>query len=362
MENDGHRLSPRELEDERRLAERAAEWVSILEHAGDIERSEFTEWLTTSPRHMEEFLLATVVSEELRSMPLESFPAVRKRLAEMPLNVVPFPTDQVRAAEEGAALELRQGRSMRANSGFRRNWLAGLAAGIALALLGAAGTWWHVTGSPAVYTTAIGEQRTINLSDGSIVDLNTHSRLEVRFTKDARKIRLLWGEALFTVRHDPRRPFLVATNTALIQDLGTRFDVYQQASGTTVSVVEGHIDVASAAPSSMRQTLVQLGVGDIANIAVTGRVISRSVPDRVARLIAWRQHRLMFLSNTLAHIATEFNRYNREPQIEVLGAAAQRRYSGVFDSNDPQSLIEFLRGDSGIVVKQEGEELVVALR
>ena len=67
-----------------------------------------------------------------------------------------------------------------------------------------------------------------------MVHLNTRSRVEVNFTGAARDIRLLEGEALFTVARDPARPFTVYAGTNIIQAVGTQFNVLRRPSGTTV--------------------------------------------------------------------------------------------------------------------------------
>jgi transmembrane sensor len=346
----GNPLS-RKLEDDQRLAERAAEWLSVLENAGPAERAEFADWLTTSPRHAEEMLVITALMSELERMPLEKFPGVRHRLATTVSNIVPVPVRRPRALV-GSRWRNDDKRGAR---GFR--WLV---AGIAVAAMGGMLAWWWAASRPLVYATTIGEQRTIRLRDGSTIDLNTQSLVQVRFSRHAREVRLIEGEALFAVRHDPDRPFKVATDMAVVQAVGTRFDVYRRESATTVSVVDGRVNIE--APQELPSVPLQLAAGDLANIASDGRVDKRTDPGGVRRRVAWREHRLIFLSETLSNVAKEFNRYNQVPKILVRGEAAQRRYSGVFDSNDPQSLLEFLREDSELIFAAKGHALVVEPR
>ena len=79
------------------------------------------------------------------------------------------------------------------------------------------------------------------------MSLNTHSRVAVRLGAHAREVRLLRGEALFHVAHDPSRPFLVSTDDAVVQAVGTQFDVYRRDDGTVVAVLEGRVNVTTAA-------------------------------------------------------------------------------------------------------------------
>lgn len=65
------------------------------------------------------------------------------------------------------------------------------------------------------------------LNDGSIVYLNTRSRVEEQFSRQARNVRLLEGEAMFSVEHDRARPFRMISDDTVIQAIGTQFNVYR---------------------------------------------------------------------------------------------------------------------------------------
>jgi hypothetical protein len=69
------------------------------------------------------------------------------------------------------------------------------------------------------------------------------------------------------------------------------------------------------------------------------------------------------LPNPTVYIAVEFNRYNREPQIRIEGEALQaRQFNGVFDADDPESLVRFLESSDGIAVDRSGGEIVIHAR
>jgi transmembrane sensor len=205
------------------------------------------------------------------------------------------------------------------------------------------------------YVTATGDQQSIKLRDGSLVQLNTHSRIEATYSAGARQVRLLEGEALFIVAQDPARPFRVYTDSATIQAIGTQFNVYRRVNGTRVSVVEGIVQVSRPAAAPVR-----LEAGAEADIAAD-RVTRTAKPD-VDRAVAWRARRLVFHSDRLEDVAREFNRYNRD-QIRLDGVGvADRRISGVFDADDTQPLIEFLNAQPGFSVTQAGRETVIRVR
>jgi transmembrane sensor len=335
-----NRQSKWKREDRQRLAERAAEWLDVLEHANDEERTEFAEWLIASPRHAEEALFVTALGEELKKARLRELPSVRKLMNEAAENIVPL--------ADMAAIR-------RPTPSTRRSGALGLAAAVVLAVAGA--LWWISHRAPA-YTTSVGEQRTIQLEDGSTVVLNTLSRVSVHYSDELREIQLLEGEALFAVHEDATRPFRVMTDDAIVQALGTQFNVDRHRSGTTVSVVEGKVSVAPTATRGDGKK--ELSAGEEARVSEGRRVIKRVGEKRIAQAVAWRNHQLVFLSDTLVDIASEFNRYNRAPRLVVEDRiAGAKRYSGVFAAGDPRSLIDFLKEDPRLVLEEKGEEIQV---
>jgi transmembrane sensor len=232
-------------------------------------------------------------------------------------------------------------------------WAAGVVAlSIALAFV------WHST-RPQTFATAIGEQRAIELEDGSVIQLNAHSHVAVHLSRQARDVRLLDGEALFKVAHDPTPPFRVYADDTVIRAVGTQFNVYRRANDTTVSVIEGRVEISRE--TSPARSPGQLSAGETARITAAG-AITRARGD-TTEATAWRQRRLIFRDSTLGDIAAEFNRYNRTPQITVEGDALRaRRYGGTFDADDPESLVDFLRPDENLEIIHADANLLVRSR
>src|SRR3546814_10959773 len=79
------------------------------------------------------------------------------------------------------------------------------------------------------FNTAVGERRDVALADGSVLRLNTASRVEVVLSKRARVVRLLRGEALFDVAHDPARPFYVEFAHSRLRAVGSALNVHLRA-------------------------------------------------------------------------------------------------------------------------------------
>jgi len=229
------------------------------------------------------------------------------------------------------------------------------------------------------FVTAIGEQQTAQLEDGSIVYINTDTQIEVNYTKAERDIRLVRGEALFIVEHDPKRPFIVSAEHARVRAVGTQFNVRDRTSSVDVSVIEGVVQVTAspkdrrssegmvnivpspAGPPEVATTPRRVSAGEVAHIT-SGRVVA-AASSAVADTLSWRQRRLVFKDATLGEVAAEFNRYNRI-QIKVDGAAANAPLfkAAVFDADRPQALILYALRDQALCVEAHGENWVIRAR
>lgn len=189
----------------------------------------------------------------------------------------------------------------------RRAWY--WAAAAAAVLVVAAGVFLTRPSPGGVYATGAGERREVGLADGSAVILAPESRLEVPsgFGRSVRQVSLT-GRAWFDVRHDPRRPFRVEARGAVIEDLGTRFEVMARPGPTPVqvTVVAGSVAVHPRAGS--RDHPVTLVAGDLVRIPEAGPLdLVHEAP--VERLTGWRDGTLSFDNSPLEIVAAELTRW-----------------------------------------------------
>jgi transmembrane sensor len=317
------------------ISEQAVEWIEALQRGGAQEHAAFAAWLRESPHHVREYLLMTALEKELGDMDLSDVD-VEELISRSRENVVPLPS-----------LATRESSSKRTHGA---RWRGAGAAALVLVALGA--FWIYQAGGPAQYSTAIGEERTVELADGSLAQLGPGSEILVRMSELRRDVQLIEGDAIFKVSHDETRPFRVRSGETLIEDLGTQFHVYRRGSATVVTVIEGAVRIAS----------MRLDAGQEARITRDGTTLERR-PIAVTQTTLLRRRHLTFSGDTLADIAADFNRYNRAPQISVEGGALRaRRYSGGFEANDPQSLIDYLQQDDTIISERRGDELILRER
>lgn len=331
--------------DDLRIAEEAAGWLLRLEQEDTAQcHAQFLAWTKLSARNLHEFLFVKAASQELdgidpgRTLDIAALGLDESVVSLRPHAPVPEQTRPPRAARR-----------------LRRYWpVAAAAAVVGLAFA------WHLTSNPAAdagsYSTGVGEQRSFKLADGSLVHLNTHSRVKVDFSPRARDLQLLEGEALFVVTADSARPFRVDAGAATVQAIGTQFNVYRRAGATTVSVIEGRVRISDKAHRKESEA----AAGEQARISAASGIEKAAAPD-AGRALAWRERRLVFRADRLADVAAEFNRYNTAP-IRVEGAARDRQMSGVFDADDPQPLLRFLGKDPQLRVETVGGETVVRPR
>lgn len=345
--------------DDKRTTLQAAEWLETLKSAAPAQRAAFVSWLLESRRHVRNFLLVSAFDKELRKIDPQRRHDVDALLAEASADVVALPEITVPAADRGAA--------RRGWSSWRRARRVGAVAA-AIAIVACAALLMPSSNSKrSEFATTLGEQSTLKLPDGSLVHLNTRSRVTLLFSQTARDVRLDEGEALFIVAKDAARPFRVVTGDAVVQAIGTEFNVYRRAEGTRVSVVEGRVRVLGASregggagpqPDVVR---VPLSAGEEADITRDGRVTKRPAPD-TSTVVAWRQRRLVFRNDTLADVATEFNRYNAM-QLRIEGEnARQRRFTGVLDADRPETLLRILEEEGDLRIEEGAVESKVTGR
>ena len=227
----------------RDVTEQAAEaWETFqgTDEASPSEHRDFDDWMRRSPEHVEAYLRVFRTMHTLRSQDI--------RWPDTPAETL---IREARSYMDRPVTTLREESPERFDSPQRRFARARLAFALAATLFAAIAVAWFIMMSPQTFETRFGEQRFVRLDDGSGVTLNTASRIEVRFQKGHRFIRLVRGEALFEVAHDPVRPFDVYTGKTILRAVGTRFNVDMRADRTTVTVLEGVVSLKHGAGEAL---------------------------------------------------------------------------------------------------------------
>ena len=334
------------------IAEASAWFIEF--RADDVDgdaRLRFIEWLRRSPEHIHAYLEISGVWADLPTADPEGkidIAALIERARGAP-DVIALSSDQPRPSAAPSAEKPR--------AVWRSRRAAALAAVVLLAV--AAVIFLDRSKFNGVYTTGIGEQRTVQLLDGSTVELNARSTIQVRLTAEQRDVTLLEGQALFRVAKDKQRPFVVHAGDAQVRAVGTEFDVYKKQTATVVTVVEGRVETYDELDSPGTAAIV-LSAGE--QLTVQPHVVTKPTRTDIAVATAWVQKRLIFEETPLSDVAEEFNRYNRRPLTIDDGELGSLKISGVYSSTDPASLINFLRSQNSIQVVETEKQVRVLRR
>lgn len=265
-------------------------------------------------------------------------------------------------------------------------------AAVALLMLAVAlGLWFRfdaLTGTNGLYLTAVGQQKSVHLADGSTIQLNTNSQVKVEYNNRYRNIRLLRGEAYFKVAKNPELPFRVYAGADRIQATGTAFIVYRDNNAMNVVVTEGRIALAElgtprskagmttqrTAESNERKPIAvdpyvhsivhHLGVIEAAH-SVTLNVTDSTSDARqelassvktldaaqLARRQSWRKGVLIFAGDPLDKVVKEISRYTTvsiaiaDPKIRKI------QIGGRFKVGKIDEMLAALKTNLGIRIK-----------
>lgn len=205
-----------------------------------------------------------------------------------------------------------------------------------------AGLWgWQQGASDyqASFQTAMGERRQVVLPDGSKLDLNGRTRIDVHFKARLRSIELQQGEAMFSVEHDSTRPFVVHAGAGTVTVTGTRFDVRLDPEQTRVAVESGTVRVQGREGGQGAPVILTAGLGS--RISAKGDVAAAYAVN-TDDLTAWRSGKLVFNDAPLSEVVLEVSRYRERPVTVASGKAADLHLSSVFKADDTDTLLRVL--------------------
>ena len=305
------------------LDEAVAYWIMRLsaKDCTDAERRVFENWLAQHPLHQQRYDQA-----QAQWQAMEAFKTMR------------FP-------EREAALRYRAAKKTRY---FPLATAATVVLALGLTAFDADG--W--LGSWETYQTEKGGHSSVLLADGSRVELNTESEIQVHFNHWQRHVELIRGEAFFSVAHNAARPFKVQAGVGIIEDIGTQFEVFlKENQQVLVAVEEGSVSVTT----SQTQELV---AGQQLLYADSGE-FSKPTPEEISALTAWRQGQLRFNNRKLADVLEEIGRYH-DIRIHVSDPKlAKLAVSGVFKTHNLQGMMNAITLTLPVAGRYENANTIV---
>ena len=205
-------------------------------------------------------------------------------------------------------------------------------------------TGWQLTpaGLMADYNSGVGKRQIVKLQDGSEVELGTASAIDVDFSKDQRIVRLIAGEAFFSVTKDQQRPFIVKAEEGQIRVLGTAFNVKIE-NGVTVAVTENTVEVSTPSNQASKVTKGEM-------VHYDKHSLSPVQPVDLETVQAWRQDQLIFKDTPLDEVLAEIQRY-RNGRIQLFSASAgKQRVTAVFDARRTDEALDIIAASLGLQI------------
>ena len=254
----------------------------------------------------------------------------------------------------------------------RRPWLWPAAAAAAAAVL-TLGLWWSPPKAEPTeehHSYLRVNERTV-LPDGTVAELRDGTRLDVSYTAAERCVRLIGGEAQFSVVKNPARPFIVVAAGVRVRAVGTVFTVQLGGESVAVLVTEGKVRVGAPAPAASaagvaqaeEKLLVAAGQRTVVPLADTAAApsVEDLSPEEIRRALEWQAPRLQFHETPLADAIAEFNRRNHRQLVLGEPALGAERIGGSFRPDNPDGFVRLLSVTLGVRAVPRGPDEVVLL-
>ncbi|WP_083921368.1 FecR family protein [Dasania marina] len=331
-----------------RVETEANEWFLRIREGGlnSLEHSAWSRWMSKDAAHEQAFLAVELLWGDLDSladmvMPTEAALAADTYQGDEPISHWHQPA--AANSDDGAGVVVRlRTQYRRALRGSPVQYAMSAAASVLLigfVVLMNLGQNSGIVPSVKSFQTGHGQHKQVALQDGSVIDLGAESILTVSYTPENREVNLVSGEAYFQVASDKARPFTVQTGSGYVQVVGTAFNIDRDDSSSTITVLEGHVRVASErqalVDSSARiqpigQHFAELLAGD--QLVVDGEGVLGAVQKvDAASAISWREGLLVFVKQPMGDVVNELNRYSKQRIILANASITAIDFTGTVD-------------------------------
>ena len=207
--------------------------------------------------------------------------------------------------------------------------------------------WLTPQAEPAYYSTQLGERKSIELADGSVMTLNTNSRLQVAYIDAERRIKLERGEVFFEVQHNAARPFIVDIGSAEVRVLGTAFNIMRGSESSHITVTSGVVRVTELGNPGSRAPATELLYAN-QSVATDGNGLQRQAQTEASTVLAWRDGNIVAQAMPLGQLVAELARYHGARIIVSDASLAQTTVSGIFPIDQPEVILKALEHSIGV--------------
>jgi len=205
-----------------------------------------------------------------------------------------------------------------------------------------------------IHTTGYGEQKIIQMSDGSSIRLNENSRLEMpeQFTGGNRKVRLQ-GQAYFEIEHDSERPFSVYAGEALIRVLGTSFAINEASriGQIQVTVTEGVVSLGSVMRAEEAVVLERemIGLFDTRSLEVVKEDVD------VNNYLSWMYGRVVYDKTPFRDVIRQLERIYEISSVVVDEELLDLRLTADFSERSLMNVLEVIAHSLEIEFTMRGD-------
>ncbi len=242
-----------------------------------------------------------------------------------------------------------QSRSTSTQTGSHWRWFA------AAATLLFAISIWSLTPGTERYQTATGEQLSVVLEDGSHLQLNTQTAVQVELREHLRHVDLLDGETFFSVSPDANRPFEIDTGQATIRVVGTSFNVRNIEGVLRVEVLEGIVQVAHDGLDAPRELRAAEGVE---YDGLEERLLSVVAADSAP----WRDGKVVYRDVPLGELLADLDRYLPGKVSLADDDLADIRVTAVLEVGDRPAMLDALASSLNLEWSEVSKGLVLISR
>lgn len=239
----------------------------------------------------------------------------------------------------------------------RRRWAA--AAALALMLAGGGGGLWLWARPDGEVVTAIGEQATATLPDGSVVTANVATRLAWDLEAGRRRVDMREGEAVFFVRKDRSRPFLVRAGGYEVRAVGTAFNVRNRGDAIDVAVIEGVVAVIAREGPRAGREIARIGAGRRLALgparALTAAAAVQAAPVAAGEVAEWRVRTLDYEDAPIARVVEDLNLFFERPVALADPGLGRRRVTLRLQVSDRERALETLAALLDLRVESRAE-------
>jgi|694.fasta_scaffold39167_2 transmembrane sensor len=204
--------------------------------------------------------------------------------------------------------------------------------------------------------TSVGERQTANLPDGSLITLNTRTKIHAATVGGTRHVDLVEGEATFSVAHDPVRPFIVVAAGHEIRAVGTKFNVRRHADNSvSVIVTEGKVAFGSTS-----EDVTYLVAGERVDSVDSDHRVTEVSKSSIDEALAWHHGSIVFQGETLTQALEEISRYSdthfliEDPSVRTL------RIAGVYRTDDMDAFLASLRSNLALTIEHDRDSVRIS--